>query len=300
MPRPPARRTHSTPAAAPAPAAAPDWIQELVRILARLRAPDGCPWDREQTHRSLKQWLLEESAEFMDAVDDADDEAMCEELGDLLLQLVFHGQIAAERGAFSLQDAARVCCEKLVRRHPHVFAAATAGTSRAVVDQWDRIKKAEKAARGRPESATLAGVPRHLPALHRAHKIQKKAAKVGFDWPDTAGVLAKIEEELAEVREALAAGDETRVRAEIGDLLFSVVNLSRFRDHVAEELLGETIRKFERRFSRMEALLAADGKALAGRGIDELERYWVRAKDAERASPHRSPRRRAARAKTPS
>jgi len=262
-------------------AAVQDWVQELVRILARLRAPDGCPWDREQTHASLKQWLMEESAEFLDAVDDGDDAAMCEELGDILLQILLHCQIADEQGRFNLQDAARVCCEKMIRRHPHVFADSTAGTSRAVLDQWDKIKKAEKTAAGRVTSATLAGVPRHLPALHRAHKIQKKAAKHGFDWPDVAGVLDKIAEELCEVRSAIAAGDETRVRSEIGDLLFSVVNLSRYREHVAEEVLGETIRKFEKRFARMEELLAGDGKTLDGCRIKELETYWVRAKAGE-------------------
>ncbi len=263
-----------------------DWVQELVRILARLRAPDGCPWDRVQTHASLKQWLTEESAEFLDAVDDGDDEGMKEELGDLLLQIVFHCQIAAEQGRFDLQAAARVCCEKMVRRHPHVFGDTQAGTPAAVVDQWDKIKTEEKAHSKRPRpaagSAALAGVPRHLPALHRAHKLQKKAAKQGFEWPDVGGFLDKIEEELREVRSAIATGDELQVRAEIGDLLFSVANLSRYREHVAEELLGETIRKFEQRFALMETLLAADGKTLAGCGIEEMETYWVRAKQAER------------------
>ena len=257
-----------------------DWVQELVNILARLRAPDGCPWDREQTHQTLKQWLIEEAGEFLDAIEDGDDPGMCEELGDVLLQVVFHAQIAREQGRFDLQDAARVCCEKMIRRHPHVFGTGTAKDADAVLVQWEKIKKEEKGTGGVRKSA-VSGVPRHLPALHRAHKIQKKAAKVGFDWPDVTGVLDKIEEELREVRQALAAGDEVQVREEIGDLLFSVVNLSRFREHLAEELLNDTIRKFERRFWRMEELLAADNRPLEGCTINDLDGYWNRAKLAE-------------------
>lgn len=257
---------------------AKDYVQELVDILARLRAPDGCPWDHEQTHQSLKQYLVEESAEFLDAVDDGDDAGMVEELGDLLLQIVFHCQIAREQGRFDIQDAARTCCEKMIRRHPHVFADSQARDAAAVLKQWEHIKKVEKGSQPDRQSA-ISGVPRHLPALHRAHKLQKKAAKVGFDWPNVEGVLDKIEEELREVRQALAAGNEAHVREEIGDLLFSVVNLSRFRDHLAEDVLGETIRKFETRFHRLEAQLAAAGKAPASCSLDELEAAWQQAKN---------------------
>lgn len=275
--RAPRRRTPPT----AAPVAAPrDYVRELVGILARLRAPDGCPWDHEQTHTTLKQYLVEESAEVLDAIDEADDQHLAEELGDLLLQIVFHCQIAREDGRFDLQEAARLCCEKMVRRHPHVFGTSEAKDAAAVLRQWETIKKDEKTggATGTPPQSVIAGVPKHLPALHRAHKVQRKAAKVGFDWPDVDGVLAKIEEELAEVRQAIAEGTESKVREEIGDLLFAVVNLSRFRNHVAEEVLHETVRKFETRFQAMERLLAADGKAPDACGIDELERYWQQAK----------------------
>jgi len=173
-----------------------DWLAELVAIMARLRAPGGCPWDREQTHRSLQEYLTEESAELFEAIDEGDDAGMVEELGDILLQVVFHCQIAAEDGRFNIQDSARTVCEKLVRRHPHVFGQSNVADADGVVKQWEEIKKEEKRDR-RP--SVLSGVPRHLPALHRAQKTQRKAAKVGFDWPDIDGVIGKIDEELAEV-----------------------------------------------------------------------------------------------------
>ena len=256
-----------------------DWLQELVRIMARLRAPDGCPWDREQTHASLKEYLVEESAELFDAIDDGDDAGMVEELGDLLLQIVFHCQIGAEQGRFNVQDAARACCEKLVRRHPHVFGESTVTSADGVLRQWERIKKEEK---GDRRKSALSGVPRHLPALHRAQKMQRKAAKVGFDWPDAAGVVAKIEEELAEVKTALQGGDSQELAGEIGDLLFAVVNLSRFQNHQAEELLHGTVRKFERRFQRVEELLAAEGLTPETSTLDAMDVLWNRAKREER------------------
>ena len=256
-----------------------DWLQELVDIVERLRSPGGCAWDREQTHESLKRYLVEESAEFLDAVDEGDDDAMEDELGDLLLQAFLHARMGAERGSFDIQSAARRVCEKMRRRHPHVFGDAEAETPDAVLRQWDVIKRRERG--GAPKSA-LSGVPRHLPALHRAHDVQKKAARVGFDWPDVEGVMAKIEEELAEVRDALAAGDPEAVAAEIGDLLFAVVNLGRFRQLLAEELLHGTVRKFERRFQRMEGLLEAQGKRPESCSLDELDALWERAKAEER------------------
>lgn len=253
-----------------------DSVAELVAIIARLRAPGGCPWDHEQTHESLKPCLVEEVGEFLDALDDGDDAAMAEELGDVLLQIVFHCQIAAETGRFTLQDAARVCCEKMIRRHPHVFGETQIADAAGVLDQWDRIKRDEKKTVA-PESV-LSGVPRHLPALQRAQKMQKKAAKVGFDWPSIDGVLAKIEEELAEVRGALAGGDDAKVAEEIGDLMFSVVNLSRFREHQAEELLHGTVRKFERRFRHIETALRADGRKPEDCTLAELDALWNQAK----------------------
>lgn len=262
-----------------------DYVQELVRILARLRAEDGCPWDREQTHLSLKPYLVEESAEFLDALDDGDDHAMAEELGDILLQLVFHCQIAREDGRFDLQEAARLCCEKMIRRHPHVFGEAQADDANAVLDQWDKIKATEKGKEAR--ASAVSGVPRHLPALHRARDIQKKAAKVGFDWPELDGVLAKIEEELQETREALRQGDSAAVAEEIGDLLFAVVNLSRFQGECPEQLLHGTVRKFQARFAAMEALIAEQGRSLNECDLDRMEAAWQQAKRIERAESRR-------------
>ena len=254
-----------------------DYVQELVHVLAALRAPGGCPWDREQTHESLKRYLVEETAELLDAIDDRDDESMKDELGDVLLQIIFHCQIASEQGRFDLQEAARCCCEKMVRRHPHVFGDSVAETPGAVVDQWEEIKKNERASRSR--MSAVSGVPRHLPALHKAYKIQRKAAKVGFDWHSIHGALAKVEEELAELREALAADDEHAVSEEIGDLLFSIVNVSRFREQQAEQLLHKTVSKFEERFGKMERLLKEGcGKTPEQCTLAELETAWTEAK----------------------
>ncbi len=258
-----------------------DAVQELVEILARLRAPDGCPWDREQTHTSLKRFIVEETAELLDAIDEGNDDAIVDELGDVLLQVVLHSQIGKEEGRFDLQQVAKRCSEKMVRRHPHVFGTASVQDAAGVVDQWEKIKKGEKIAGAR--KSAVSGVPRHLPALHRADKIQRKAAKVGFNWPSVDGVLAKIEEELAEVRQALRDEDEQAISEEIGDLLFSVVNLSRFRRHSAEELLHNTIKKFERRFVRIESLLEAEGRRPEDCSLEELDRLWDHVK-AERAN----------------
>jgi len=253
--------------------------------MARLRAEGGCPWDREQTHESLKRYLVEETAELLDAIDDQDDKGLCDELGDVLLQVAFHAQIAADRGRFSIQDVARTLCEKLIRRHPHVFGQAQAGTADQVITQWEQIKDQERRDHGNghgPCQGALHGVPRHLPALRRAHKIQDKAAKVGFDWPDSKGVLDKIEEELSEVRQAMASGDKAAARDEIGDLLFAVAKLSRFLGHPPEEALHQTIRKFERRFLCMEQWLADQGKTVESCTLAELEVLWNKAKSEDR------------------
>jgi len=258
-----------------------DWLAEVVRITARLRAEGGCAWDREQTHQSLKRYLVEETSELLDAIDDQDDASLRDELGDVLLQVAFHAQIAADQGRFDIQDVARTLCEKLIRRHPHVFGQAQAGTPGQVITQWEQIKDQERKDKGKGHDqghGALHGVPRHLPALHRAHKIQDKAAKVGFDWPDSKGVLDKIEEELSEVRQAMASGDKAAAREEIGDLLFAVAKLSRFLGHPPEEALHQTIRKFERRFLCMERWLADQGKTVESCTLAELEVLWKRAK----------------------
>lgn len=266
----------------PIPATNPnrDYALELVEIMRRLRAPDGCPWDREQTHESLKEYLAEEAAELFDAIDTNDVDEVREELGDILLQVVFHCQIAEEKGRFDFQDVARGICEKLVRRHPHVFGETSVDDADGVVRQWDAIKKDEKKG-DTTRKSVISGVPRSLPALHRAHKIQRKAAKVGFDWPSVEGVIAKIEEELEEVREAVALGDDTHLAEEIGDLLFAVVNLSRYREQLAEDLLHNTIAKFERRFHHIEEQLERRGLAPENCTLDELDELWNQAKQGD-------------------
>jgi len=262
-----------------------DWAAELVRLMQTLRSPHGCPWDREQTHATLKRYLVEETAELLDAIDDADDERMKDELGDVLLQVVFHSQIAAEQGRFNFQDVARACCEKLVRRHPHVFGDREARTAAEVLKVWKDVKWQEQKQRentsaSKPDASVLDGVPRHLPALHRAYALQKKAARVGFDWPDIAGVLAKIHEEFAEVREALDAGDRTAACREIGDLLFAVVNLSRFIECEPEDSLRQAIRRFQQRFAWMEARLKEQGRRPDQCTLEELDDLWNQSKSA--------------------
>jgi len=257
-----------------------DWLNEAVRLMARLRAKDGCPWDHQQTHASLKRYLVEETAELLDAIDGGDDEALQDELGDVLLQVVFHAQIAAEGVRFDAQDVAQRLCEKLIRRHPHVFGDRHVDGAQGVVTQWEQIKRQEREDQ-QGQHATqgaLQGVPKHLPALHRAYKVQKKAAYVGFDWPNVEGVFSKIHEELAEVREAMTANDKAAVADEIGDLLFAVTNLSRFLGHFPEEALHGTVRKFESRFLRIEQWLREQGKTPEMCDLEELDALWERAK----------------------
>lgn len=258
-------------------------IEELRQIVARLRAPDGCPWDREQTHASLRGSLLEEAHEVVEAIDEADDAHLCEELGDLLLQVVMHSQIAAETSRFTLDDVARSISEKLVRRHPHVFGDQEAKTSDAVVKQWDEIKRAEKGGK-RPESV-LDGVSGALPALMYAEKITKKAAKVGFDWDSIEPVIAKICEEVAETEEVLAAEpvDRARLEEEIGDLLFAVTNLARKTKVEPEVALRGATQKFARRFRKIEAALAAQGRKPEECTLEELDAVWDQIKASEKS-----------------
>ncbi|MFC1762925.1 nucleoside triphosphate pyrophosphohydrolase [Planctomycetota bacterium] len=255
-----------------------DGFTELVNIMTRLRGEGGCPWDRKQDHVTLKRYLIEETAELLDAIDAGDDAALEDELGDVLLQVVFHAQIAAEAGRFDAQDVARRICEKLVRRHPHVFGETEVADAEGVVTQWEAIKAEERRDAGKEHTGALQGVPGHLPALHRAYKVQKKAAKVGFDWPDVQGVIDKVREELAEVEQAMAEGNREAVMEEVGDLLFAVTNLSRFLGHFPEDALHQTVRKFEHRFAKIEAWLAERGQGPADATLDELEALWQRAK----------------------
>ncbi len=246
-------------------------IDRLRQIVARLRGPDGCPWDREQTHESLKPHLLEESYELLEAIENRDDSELREELGDLLLQVVLHAQFAAEENRFDFDAIAETIAEKLVRRHPHVFGESRLPDSAAVLRQWDAIKRDEKKGR----RSALDGVPMALPALARAQKIQAKAARVGFDWESTEAVLPKIREELDELEQA----PSTEMKAEeLGDLLFAVVNYARKNKLNAEDLLTRATSKFARRFAAMEALASERGQALAQLDSGKLDELWEEVK----------------------
>ena len=251
-------------------------VDRLRSIMATLRGDDGCPWDRKQTLETLKPYLVEEAYEVLDAIDSGDRSELREELGDLFLQVVFQSQLCAEEGSFDLDDVATAICDKLIRRHPHVFGDVDVADADEVLKNWDAIKKAEKGDAG-PRSA-MQGVPRSLPALHRAHEIQNRAARQGFDWDDIAEVLAKVDEELGELREAMAAQDAVAAREELGDLLFSVVNLGRFIGHQPEEALHETIHKFVGRFQYIEDRVHAQGKVLTDLDLPALDRLWDEAK----------------------
>jgi MazG family protein len=259
-------------------------VERLQAIVHRLRAPGGCPWDAEQTHASLVPNLIEETYETVDTIQRGDWDHLREELGDLLLQVVFHSELQSEAGRWDIDDAARGISEKLVRRHPHVFAQSEAGTSDQVLRQWEEIKRAEK---GDEDKPYLHGVGKGLPALLRAAKLQKKAAKVGFDWPDADGVLDKIQEELDETREEMKQlGPEREVtddlRSEVGDLLFVVVNLARKLGIDPEVALEGTNVKFQDRFAAIENGLAAQGSSLDDASLDEMEVLWLRAKEQSR------------------
>jgi MazG family protein len=257
----------------------PDAGRQLARLRAimhRLRAPGGCPWDAEQTHESIVPNLIEEAYETVDTIQRGDHEHLKEELGDLLLQVVFHSEIAEEAGRFTLDDVARGISEKLVRRHPHVFSTSAASTTDQVLQQWDEIKRTEK---GDEQKPYLHGVGKGLPGLLRAFKLQKKATKVGFDWPDEAGVLAKIQEEHLELQAAIAASDPDAVLEEMGDLMFSLVNLARFRKFDPELLMAAANSKFENRFAAMEKALLAANLDLETATPEQMEDAWQRAKN---------------------
>ena len=255
-------------------------VERLRAIMHRLRAPGGCPWDAEQTHASLVPNLIEETYETVDAIQRDDGAHLREELGDLLLQVVFHSELAEEAGRFNLDEVARDICDKLVRRHPHVFGSSDASDSDAVLRRWDAIKRGEK---GHSDKPFLHGVGKGLPALPRAVKLQKKAAKVGFDWPAEAGVMDKLAEEIGELREALGADDAAAVAEELGDVLFSLANLARFRKLDPEVLMAAANAKFEARFGVMERALQAAGSNLESASLEEMEAAWVAAKQTAAA-----------------
>jgi len=269
--------------------------------MAALRSPDGCPWDRKQTPRTLRPFLLEETYEALDAIDRGDFDDLKGELGDVLFQCVFHSQIAAERRRFDIGDAIQSVVDKLIRRHPHVFLAdgrplprrrkhGTASTPKAVLQQWEQLKAQEQAASGR-EKRVLSGIPRALPSLLRAHEIGSRVAAVGFDWNQTTDVVDKIDEEVRELREALHESP-ARAAEELGDLLFSLANLARRLDIEPESALREANDKFTRRFDQLEAWMAARGRSVHGAPLTELEDAWqaVKALPARDATPATSAR----------
>ena len=252
-------------------------FDELCEIMARLRAEDGCPWDREQTHESLRPYFLEETYEALEAIDSQDPKKLCSELGDVLLQIVFHAQIADEQGQYDMRAVLARINEKLRYRHPHVFSDVTVSDSDEVVDNWEQLKLLEPEAAHR--TSALDGVPDILPALKRAFALQKKASKVGFDWPDVEGPRGKVREEEAELEEALASGDRDRVADEFGDLLFALVNVARFYKLDPEDALRRTCDRFAGRFTRVESQAGEMGRDLRDMDIAELDVLWEKAKE---------------------
>ncbi len=251
-------------------------IDRLQTIVRALRHPQtGCPWDLRQDHASMRAHLVEEAYEVLDAIDDRDDLALREELGDLAFQIVFHAQLADERGAFNLQSVLDTVADKMIDRHPHVFAHAQVDGASHVLHLWERRKQEQ----GR---AVLAGIPRHLPALQRAQRITARASTVGFDGPDLDGVMNKVDEEIAELKQAVDNRDNDAIEDELGDTLFALVNLARKLDVDAEAALRRTLDKFQRRFAHIEAALALRGRHPADATLDEMDRLWDDAKALER------------------
>jgi len=253
-----------------------DKLERLIDIMEVLRSKEGCPWDREQTHESLKRYLIEETYEYLEAVDLKDKRHMCEELGDVLLQVVFHAQIASENGDFNIEDVINGICEKMIHRHPHVFGDVSAETSSEVLKNWEEIKKKEKG--NIDQASVLQDVPINLPALMRSYKVQQKAAQVGFDWDDTSYVFAKIREEIDELEAEYKKSDKVGMEDELGDVLFSVVNLSRFLKVHPELSLSQSTNKFIKRFGYVESRAAELGKKINEMTLPEMDVLWEEAK----------------------
>jgi MazG family protein len=260
-------------------------FDELVAVMARLRAPGGCPWDHEQTYASLAQYLLEEAYETFDAIHEADATGdttnLREELGDLLLQVVFHSTIGAERGDFTVDEVAEGVAKKLVLRHPHVFGDAKLHRAQDVLDNWDKLKADERRASGKvekPLESILDEIPVHFPALLEGLKLTKRAAKVGFDWENAGQIFAKLDEEVAELKDAIERGETDHVESEIGDLLFVILNLARHLDIEPETALKRTNRKFRKRFKYIEDDLRSNGRSLESANLEEMDKLWTEAK----------------------
>jgi len=245
-------------------------FEKFVEIMEKLRSEDGCPWDKVQTHDTLKRYLLEETYELIEAIEKKDYKEMKEELGDLLLQIVFHSKIAKDEGKFDINDVIDTISKKMINRHPHVFGNADFKTPEEVLNQWDERKKEE----GKLKSSILEGIPLALPALLRAYKIQSRVAKVGFDWDNVEGTFDKLEEEVNELKEALKSGDKGKIEEEVGDVLFSIVNIARFLKIDPETALRKTNRKFEKRFKKLEKLARQKGKSLKEMSLSEMDILW--------------------------
>jgi len=255
-------------------------FRELVDIIAKLRSEDGCPWDRQQTHDTLKAGLIEEAYEFVDAVDEGDDDKIEEELGDLLMQVLLNAQIAADEDRFDIGGVIQKISEKLRRRHPHVFGNVKVRDTQEIINNWEEIKSNEHGNKDR--KSLMDGVPLHLPALMKARKVQSKASRVGFDWDRAVDVMTKVEEEIAELKDSIIDSDAAGMEEEIGDLLFSIVNLSRFLDVEPESAARKTTAKFERRFRQMEEEIAARGDKIEDYDLAALDELWEAAKETER------------------
>ncbi len=250
-------------------------MKEFIEIMARLR--EGCPWDKKQTHQSLTPYLVEETYELLEALDSGDDNAICEELGDLLLQIVFHARLAQERGAFNMSDVIGGISEKMISRHPHVFADAHYETAEEVVGQWEQRKKEE----GKMRDSLLDGVPQTMPSLLRAARLQSRAAKVGFDWEEIEDVIKKLEEEIGEFRATLKERKPEEVEDELGDVFFSLVNVARFVGVNPEDALRKTISKFIKRFRHIEMRASEQGRELSQMSLEEMDEIWKEAKGQE-------------------
>ena len=255
-------------------------IDELIEVMATLRAPGGCPWDREQTHQSLVPYMIEEAYEAIEAVERGDFDELKAELGDVLLQVVFHAQMAKEAGRWDIRDVAAAIVAKLKARHPHVFNDTEVDSAAEVLRNWEEIKRRERKAQGK--ESMLEGLPNHLPALRKASRVQEKVSRVGFDWDDADEVAAKVDEELAEFRAACASGDRDKVEDELGDLFFALVNLARFLHVDPEDALRRTVAKFIRRFQFIERNLDDQGKTPQEASLGEMDALWERAKEDER------------------
>ena len=250
-------------------------FSSLVQIMARLRGEGGCEWDRAQTQATLRPYLLEEAHEVVDAISRKDPALLCEELGDLLLQILFHAQIASEKGEFTIADVIESISQKMVRRHPHVFSDASAATPEAVSLQWEHIKKTEE---NRNHASRIGGVPESFPSLLRAAKITKKAARAGFDWENTGQVEKKVGEEIEELKEAIAAGDPEEMEHELGDTFFALVNLARFLNVNPEVAMAAANKRFERRFEAMEKIAEESGRSIEQTDPSTLDLFWEKAK----------------------